>query len=141
MKVLLPLILLLSCSAVAEIYKWTDESGRVHYSDTASKDRPVEKIKIRVNSYEHVSYEGLAGSAAVADDKVVMYSTSRCGYCKKARRYFIANNIPYEERNIEKSRRAKREYDSMNGSGVPIILVGTKRMNGFTIAGFNQLYK
>ena len=33
--------------------------------------------------------------------KVVMYSTSWCGYCKKAKNYFEANKIAYIEKDIE----------------------------------------
>lgn len=136
------LILLLVVNPVAaEIYKWVDEEGRVHYSDTVNTDKPVEKVEVTINSYKHVSYETLPSNVYEPAKSVIMYSTSWCGYCKKARNYFLSKDIPFKEFDIEKDRRAKRKYDTLGGQGVPVILVGKKRMNGFSIAGFNQIYQ
>lgn len=70
-----------------------------------------------------------------------MYATSWCGYCKKARSYFKEKGISYIEYDIEKNERAKRMYDLLGGKGVPVILVGKKRLNGFSVAGFEDIYK
>lgn len=70
-----------------------------------------------------------------------MYSTSWCGYCKKAKQYFKKNNITFTEYNIEKNAKAKREYKKMGATGVPVILVGKKRMNGFSQKGFEAIYR
>lgn len=73
--------------------------------------------------------------------KVIMYSTSWCGYCRKARNYFKAKNIPYIEYDIERSLTAKRDYDRLGGNGVPLIVVGKNRMSGFSKKRFNRLYQ
>jgi glutaredoxin-like YruB-family protein len=70
-----------------------------------------------------------------------MYSTAWCGYCKKARKYFTSKGIAFIEYDIEKNARAKRDYDALGGKGVPVILVGKKRMNGFSPQGFDRIYK
>ncbi len=132
-------LLLFSHSNFAEIYKWTDENGRTHYSDKPNTDRKVEKLNIKINSYKHVTYKSLSDANSISD-KVTMYSTSWCVYCKKARKYFKANNIPFSEYDIEKNARAKRSYDALGGKGVPVIIVGKKRMNGFSIPGFEKIY-
>lgn len=44
------------------------------------------------------------------------------------------------EYDIEKNALAKIQYDAMGASGVPVILVGGRRMNGFSEQGFTQLY-
>jgi len=144
MKLFLLLLLIASGYSSAQIYKWTDESGRVHFSDKAAKGASVETVKLKINSYEHVSYEALPDDFFAEKNvrkKVVMYSTSWCGYCKKARNYFSSQGIAFSELDIEKDANAKRQYDSMGGRGVPVILVGEKRMNGFSVAGFNNIYK
>ena len=69
-----------------------------------------------------------------------MYSTSWYGYCKKARKQFKQNNIPYREQDIEKSKKATLDYQRLNGRGVPVILIGKRRMNGFSATTFDKIY-
>jgi glutaredoxin len=73
--------------------------------------------------------------------KVVMYSAPWCAACKGAKRFFREKGIPFREMDIQKSRLARREFDRLNGRGVPLILVGDKRMNGFSPKSFMKLYR
>lgn len=142
LSVLLATVLSLAVPlASAEIYKWTDAQGRVHYGDNPADTVQAEKVTVEINSYEHVSYDAVDSSQAVDSRKVIMYSTSWCGYCKQARRYFQQQGIAFTEFDIEKDRGAKRRYDKLGGRGVPVILVGEKRMNGFSVQGFQRLYR
>jgi glutaredoxin len=70
-----------------------------------------------------------------------MYGTRWCGYCKKARQYFEANGIAYADLDIEQSKVALAEFQAIGGRGVPVILVGSRRMNGFDAEGFRRLQK
>ena len=126
----------------AEVFKWTDESGRTHYSDKVKDNQPVESIKAEVNIYtdKPINYT-FASSSSGKGKKVIMYSTSWCGYCAQARKYFKKKNIPYIDYDIEKNQRAKRKYDALGGVGVPLILVGKKSITGFSIPAFNDIYK
>lgn len=65
---------------------------------------------------------------------VVMYATAWCGYCKQARQYFAKNGIAYVEYDIEKDRAAKRDYDTLHGSGTPLLYQGYTRVIGFDVA-------
>jgi glutaredoxin len=78
---------------------------------------------------------------AIAQQKaeVKMYATSWCPYCAKARAYFARRNIAYVEVDIEKSREGRAEYDRLGARGIPVILVGPQRMNGFSEARLSQL--
>lgn len=76
-----------------------------------------------------------------SDKQVTMYSTSWCGYCRKARQTFTKNNIPFRELDIEKSAEAKAQYDALGGRGVPLILVDNERMTGYNIREFKRLYE
>lgn len=71
--------------------------------------------------------------------KVVMYSTSRCPACSMAKSYFARKGIPYDERDVERSPQAREEFERMGGRGVPLILVGTEKMEGFSEQRLNQL--
>ena len=63
--------------------------------------------------------------------RVVMYATDWCGYCKEARQYFTEHGIDYVEFDIEKDRSAKRDFDTLLGSGTPLLYHGYARMAGF----------
>lgn len=76
-----------------------------------------------------------------AEEKVVMYATSWCPYCRQARNYFHQQGISYTEYDIERDANAKRRYQAFGGRGVPVIFVGKRRMNGFSVSGFNKIYQ
>ncbi|MGR9116517.1 MAG: glutaredoxin domain-containing protein [Gammaproteobacteria bacterium] len=140
MRFLVIVLLLFSSTISAEIYKWTDSMGRTHFSDSPVGDQKVEKLSIKVDSNRHDVSEGKVGSSGKDSKQVVMYATSWCPYCKKARDYFQENGIDYVEYDIEKDYSAKIRYDALGGRGVPVILVGEKRMSGFSVPRFNAIY-
>jgi glutaredoxin len=71
-----------------------------------------------------------AGSPA-AKERVRIYTTSWCGYCKKAKAQLAARRVPFDEIDVETSDSGQREFASLGGRGVPVILVGGQRMDGF----------
>lgn len=75
------------------------------------------------------------------EEKVVMYATSWCPYCQQARNYFRQQGISYTEYDIERDADAKRRYQAFGGRGIPVIFVGKRRMNGFSVSGFNKIYQ
>lgn len=138
-RLLLVCVLLLAAlGAQSEIYRWTDENGKVHFSDQPSVEHTTEPVEVRVNTYESVSIDT---SVLNSGKKVVMYSASWCGVCKKAKRYFKQNKIKFTEYDIEKSAKGRSDYRKLNAGGVPVILVGQERMNGFNIEEFEELYQ
>jgi len=120
----------------AQVYRYVDENGRVAYS--SSKPAGVEKanqITIRHNSVSST----YADDEAIAKD-VVIYTTTWCSVCKRAKAYLDEQGIIYSEYDVEKDTKGKRDYAQMRGRGVPIIMVGGRRMNGFDAARFQRLY-
>jgi len=86
-------------------------------------------------------FKWLETTITPSDKQVTMYSTSWCGYCRKARELFTRQNIPFRELDIEKSAEAKKAYDALNGRGVPLLLIGDKQMTGFDVRTFKRLYE
>lgn len=129
----------------ADIHKWRDKDGKIHFGDRPPGEAQTEVITVRPNVYESPSIEGLSAVFAKetkAGDisKVIMYGTTWCGYCKKARKYFADNGIAYTEYDIENSEKGKRDYEKLGAKGVPVILVGKKRLNGFSETSFETIY-
>ena len=65
---------------------------------------------------------------------ITLYSTTWCGYCRKARRWFTRNDIPFVEKDIEKDAVGRREYKSKAGgySGVPLLDINGEVQRGFS---------
>lgn len=131
-------LLLFTNTANCEIYKWVDENGKTHFGDKKPSKLKAERIRLKINTYTSVTYDTAKFGSG---NNVIIYSTEWCGFCKKAKKYFKKNNVAYTDYDIEKNAAAKKRYDEMGASGVPVILVGKKRMNGFSVAGFNRIYK
>lgn len=71
--------------------------------------------------------------------KLVMYATSWCGYCAKAREYFKDNDIEYTEWDVERHSQAKWRYKTLKGTGYPLIYFGTQRVNGLNLTKVESL--
>ncbi len=53
------------------------------------------------------------------------------GCAKKTKTYLSEKGVAFREYDVERSKTGRREYKRLNGKGVPIILVGDQRMDGF----------
>ena len=78
----------------------------------------------------------LASTSVDGGESVILYSTSWCGYCRKARSYFDRNDIDYIEKDIEKDRAAAKELRAkVKGySGVPVIDIDGTVIRGYDLA-------
>lgn len=140
-RTLLGLLLLAALAAHAgDIHRWTDSAGNVHFGDRPPLATDSEIVRLRINTYSSPDTQALADVFQV-DDRVVMYSASWCGVCKKAKRYFEAERIPFTEYDVETSAKGRRDFNKLGARGVPVILVGKQRLNGFTPASFERLYR
>lgn len=81
------------------------------------------------------------GHGRQINTSVIMYTTHWCPYCHKAREYFKRHAINYIEYDIETSAENLARFRDLNGIGVPMILVGDKRMQGFSPWSFDDLLK
>ena len=132
------LLLIVSSISAAGIYKWVDENGKTHFSDQkpAAAKQAVEEVTLEINSIEQVSYE----SDVFDRPSVIMYGTSWCGYCTKARRYFKQNNIQFTELDIEADEAAYQQFNELNGTGTPLIVIDDLLVRGFNVAALNEIF-
>jgi glutaredoxin len=114
------------------VYKWTDADGRIHYSDSPPPDRKAAQVEIKVNSISGPAVVStVKGGPPAAKERVRIYTTTSCGYCKKAKAQLVARRVAFDEIDVEASDSARREFASLGGRGVPVILVGSQRMDGY----------
>jgi glutaredoxin len=135
--------LLAAMAASGQVYRWTDSTGKVHYGD-----RPPDEAKareLRIQSYdgpvEVQDWSGVLRGKTMpgSGPGLTMYSTSWCGYCKRARAYFGQKNIRYTEVDVEKSPEGNKRFKELGGKGVPLIVMGSKVMRGFSVERFEAM--
>jgi glutaredoxin len=71
--------------------------------------------------------------AVTSDHAVVLYATSWCGYCRKARELLRSRGVAFVEHDIERSAEGRRQYEALKGRGVPLLVV-----NGTVIRGYSE---
>ena len=63
--------------------------------------------------------------------KVVIYTTSWCGYCERARRIFQAKGVEFEEIDVEAAPANRAQMRERSGrTSVPQIFVGEHHVGG-----------
>ncbi len=143
---------LLCSNSHAEIYKWIDDKGGIHFSDKLAADDESEKIDIKVIPASPSSPSANPNSSDTSslnapnhnstfNKIIVMYGTVWCPYCKKARNYFKKKGLAFTEYDVEKNPSHMREFKKLGGTGYPLIMIGNKqKMHGFSIEGFEKRY-
>ncbi|MGH8454974.1 MAG: glutaredoxin domain-containing protein [Nevskiales bacterium] len=137
--------------ASAEIYKWTDKDGRVHYSDRPAGQGSSERVHIETvpagggdSPAVEDAVTTLSGETKPALESqpldVVMYATKTCGYCRKARAFLTQRGINWNEIDIESSEQAKNEFKSRGGKGVPLIFINGQPVRGFDEARWQSVF-
>ena len=64
--------------------------------------------------------------------EVTLYTTVTCGYCKKTRKLLDDKGVVYIDNDIEESASARKEWKSLGGRGVPVVVI-----DGQVIKGYN----
>jgi glutaredoxin-like YruB-family protein len=78
--------------------------------------------------------------AEKAIKKIVIYSTTTCPICKRAKEYLTKKGIPYQEIDVAGDRKAAQEMIQKSGQmGVPVIIVDNELMVGFNQSKLDAL--
>ena len=131
-KFLLLLIVLSATIGVvnADLVKWVDAKGKVHYSNS----KPAHAKRSTTLGIRPAPRVSSTEESTDSLETVDLYTTSWCPYCAKARAFLRANNIPFIDHDIEKDPMAaqrKRQLDS-SYSGVPLAVIKGQLVRGFS---------
>lgn len=64
--------------------------------------------------------------------KVVLFSTSTCSWCRRAKRYFKDHRVPFKEVDVERDPKAAQDIARKTGqTGVPVIKIGNRWIVAF----------
>ncbi|NEX64579.1 DUF4124 domain-containing protein [Noviherbaspirillum galbum] len=114
------------------VYKWTDEKGKVTYSDVPPPASLANPVSINTRS---MRTQGLGGpelpydlALAVRTNPVTLLVPARCATCDESRRLLSDRGVPYTEKPVVDS----------NGADQPELQVGKRELRGFDKATWNQ---
>jgi glutaredoxin len=151
-----------SGATIAEIYKWVDENGIIHLSDSPPQEiistgkaelipmfesdpqviqQPERQTrKARSNTYTVTPTPQITKSHKTP--KVELYTTAWCVYCRKAREFFRSRGIAFIEYDIEKDENAARRKNQLTDRrGVPFAVINGKRIHGFDQGAYIRALK
>ncbi|QOC23303.1 hypothetical protein IC757_03905 [Wenzhouxiangella sp. AB-CW3] len=73
-----------------------------------------------------------------AEHDIVFFTAPWCGYCDQARDYLDDQGVDYLEVDVEASTANNRQFQEVNGRGVPLIFIGETRMAGFSPQAYGR---
>ncbi|MGB3543203.1 glutaredoxin family protein [Rubrivirga sp.] len=80
------------------------------------------------------------GGVSAVRPEVVVYVTSWCPYCRQAREYLAAEEIPHRVVDIEASEAGAQEYAARGGTGgIPLVVVGDEAIEGWSAQATDEL--
>jgi len=133
--VALSLAALAGIAAAQQMYRWTDENGRTHITDTPppATAKSVRKVKPAAGPAEATPY---ILQQAVNAFPVTLYTSPDCAEpCGMAREHLGKRGVPFSEVQI---RDGVDELKRVAGvSEVPALRVGAKVLSGFERAAYD----
>ena len=73
--------------------------------------------------------------------KVTLYTTRQCAHCRQAKAYLQKQKVRFVEFDIERNQRAFKEFQRLGARGVPVIMIGSTRVDGFNPKKLEQVLK
>lgn len=143
------------------IYQSRGKDGVPVYSDRRPPDGKVEKTFVyeylpsspissppdagarTTQRYQRLPRSGSAigsVSSPASSGAVTLYGASWCQYCRGARAYLAQHGIAFQEVDID-TPSGRHAYDLAGGrSGVPLLTVGNRRVQGFSRKGYDSFF-
>ena len=128
LRVLIVLIAALAAaSAWAQQYRWVDENGGVHYTDTPPPPgaKSTEKKKLKANTVG--SQPNVALSQAMKSSPVTLYSHPDCRQsCQMARDLLNQRGVPFTEVSTTDADKIEQLRRVSGAVTVPVLVVGAQ---------------
>ena len=126
-------------AALAQQYRWVDDKGRVHYTDTPPPPaaKSVEKKNLKGNAVGEQTNTQLA--KASNESPVKLYSHPDCkAPCDKAREILGKRGVPFSEVSVVDQARYD-ELKKLAGDGqVPVLVVGKRVETSPSESAYNE---
>jgi glutaredoxin len=135
-------LMLVLCAAAAgaqaQMYKWKDAKGVIHYTDTPP---PATAKKAEMKNFSTGSNPDLPPELAepVKARPVVLYTAANCPGCEQGRALLNTRGIPFRERTITTAEDQAALQAAGSDGQLPLLLVGRSKQIGFEAQGWEEL--
>lgn len=133
----LVLSLMASAALAQTLYRWTDEKGGVHVTDTPP---PASAKGVKKESGGAAAASGGAQSSgtepyalrvARQNYPVTLYTTPGCDGCNEARKLLNARGVPFKEVSVSDEKSIAELKKAVGSNSVPAMIVGSTVQTGF----------
>ena len=130
--VFLTISLLLAWPASAQLYRWVDDQGQVHYSDQP----PPANIK----KTQRIKTPSASAEPGRVKANVVLYSAACGATCDQAAEFLAKRGVAFTLKNADKDAAAAEELKKRTGDlGVPVLMVGDSMQRGYSPSVWDKM--
>jgi glutaredoxin len=141
-SVIFAVLLGAACAASAQLYRWTDEKGRVHVTDTPP---PPSAKDVRKRALE-AAPEPASGAGqpyavqlAAKNYPVTLYTAPDCAPCGTARALLNQRGVPFREVSVVGEEASAQLRNAVGSLSVPSLVVGTSTQKGFEQGAYHSM--
>ena len=140
-----PLLLVLAgiaSAASAQLYRWTDDKGRVHITDTPppASAKSVQRKAVPSSSAPAAPQQSFELSQAMKDFPITLYTAPNCADpCNQARQALNKRGVPFKEIMVSDAGSMAELRQFASGNDVPVLVVGRSVHEGFQQESFDAL--
>jgi len=132
-----------ACTAAAQMYRWTDDKGRVHITDTPppASAKNVQRKNLTVSSAVAPRPDGLPYSVQLAARTfpVTLYTARECEPCGEARNLLNSRGVPFREVLVVDETQQAELKKIVGSLAVPSVRVGSNVQKGFEEGAYHSL--
>jgi glutaredoxin len=130
-------LLLWMAGASAQMFKWVDAKGVVHYSDTPP---PPDQKKVELKAPGGGADLELPYvlAEAVRSHPVTLYTAASCNACDQGRAMLRERGIPFSEKTVASNEDQQKLKEAGSTGQVPLLLVGRDKLIGFEATAWNR---
>jgi len=67
----------------------------------------------------------------MATPRITLYTTRNCPQCRLAKQYLQQKGLRFQEFDVQQNVRAQKAFARLGARGVPVIMIGETRIDGF----------
>lgn len=142
-SVILAVLLGATFAASAQMYRWTDENGRVNLTDTppppSAKNVQKKSFSGGGTASAETAGQPYALQLAAKSFPVTLYTAKDCEPCGEARRLLNSRGVPFREVLVVDEPQQQELRKVAGALAVPSVTVGSNLQKGFEESAYHSL--